>query len=59
MIEGRIEVTEGKGSRHKQLLDDLRDKRNYWKFKEYALDGTLLRIGFGRGCRPVARHTTV
>jgi hypothetical protein len=34
MIQGRIVVTEEKASRHKQLPDDLRDKRNYWKFKE-------------------------
>jgi hypothetical protein len=26
------------GRRHKQLLDDLREKRGYWKLNEEALD---------------------
>jgi hypothetical protein len=46
-IEGRTEVTERSGRRHKQLPDDLREKkRGYWKLKEKALDRTLCRIGF-------------
>jgi hypothetical protein len=36
-IEGRIEVTERGGRRRKQLLDDLKEKRGYWKLKEEAL----------------------
>jgi len=39
--EGRINVTGRQGSRHKQLLDDLREKRGYWEFKEEALDRTV------------------
>jgi ADP-heptose:LPS heptosyltransferase len=31
--EGRIEVTERRGRRRKQLLDDLKEKGGYWKFK--------------------------
>jgi hypothetical protein len=31
-IEGRTEVT-GKGGRRHQLLDDLKEKRGYWKLK--------------------------
>jgi hypothetical protein len=34
MIEGRIEVTERRGRRRKQLLDDLKEMRSYWKLKE-------------------------
>jgi hypothetical protein len=41
-IEGRIEVTEGRGRRRKQLLDDLKEKRRYWKLKEeIVLNGKL------------------
>ena len=36
--EGRIDVTEGQGRRHKQLLDDLQETKGYGKFKEEALD---------------------
>jgi len=45
-----------RGVRHKQLLDDLKGKRGYWKLKEEALDSTLWRTFFGRGCGPVVRH---
>jgi len=33
VIEGRIEVTESRGRRRMQLLDDLKEKREYWKLK--------------------------
>jgi hypothetical protein len=47
-IEGRIEMTGRRGRRSKQLLDDLKEKRKYWKLKEEALDRTLWRTRFGR-----------
>jgi hypothetical protein len=31
-------MTGRRGRRRKQLLDDLKEKRRYWKFKEEALD---------------------
>jgi hypothetical protein len=40
-LEGRIEMTGRRGRRGKQLLDDLKEKRRYWKLKEEALDRTL------------------
>jgi hypothetical protein len=43
-LEGRIEIMGKRGRRHKQLLDDLKEKRRYWKLKEGALD----RDGEGR-----------
>jgi hypothetical protein len=46
------------GRRRKQLLNDLKEKRRYWKLKEEALDRTLWRTRFGRGCGPVVRQTT-
>jgi hypothetical protein len=48
-LEGRIEITERRGRRRKQLLDYLKEKRRYCKLKEEALDRTLWRIRFGRG----------
>jgi hypothetical protein len=32
-IEGRIEVTGRRERRSKQLLDDLKEERGYWKLK--------------------------
>jgi hypothetical protein len=40
-IEGRIEMTGRRGRRRKQLLDDLKERRGYWKLKEDALYCTL------------------
>jgi hypothetical protein len=57
-IEGRIEKKERRGRRRKKLLDDLKEKKGYWKFKEEALDRTLWRTGCGRGCGRVVRQTT-
>jgi hypothetical protein len=57
-IEGRIEVTGRRERRRKQLLDDVKEKRRYWKLKEEALDRTLWRTRFGRGYGPVVRQIT-
>jgi len=43
-IEGRIEVTRRKGRRPKQLLDDLKRRIGYWKFKDGSLDRTTLDL---------------
>jgi hypothetical protein len=56
-LEGSIEVTGRRGKRRKQLLDDFKEKRRYWKFKEEALDRTMSRTRFGRGYGPVVRQT--
>jgi hypothetical protein len=47
-LEGRIEMTGRLGRRRKQVLDDLKEKRKYWKLKEEALDRTLWRTRCGR-----------
>jgi hypothetical protein len=57
-LEGRIEMTGRRGRRRKQLLDDHKEKKRYWKLKEEALDRTLWRTRFGRGYGPVVRQTT-
>jgi hypothetical protein len=56
-LEGRIEITERRGKRRKQLLDDLKEKRRYWKLKEEALVRTLWITRFGRVYGPVVRQT--
>jgi hypothetical protein len=57
-IEGRIEVTGRCGKRLKQLLDELKDKRGYWKWKKEALDPIMWRTRFGISYRPIVRQTT-
>jgi hypothetical protein len=51
-------MTGRRGRRHKQLLDDLKEKTRYWKSKEEALDRTLWRTRVGRGYGRVVRQTT-
>jgi len=50
-------MTELRGRRCKQLLDDLKEMRGYWKLKEEALNRKLWRTRFGRGYGHVERHT--
>jgi replicative superfamily II helicase len=58
VTEGKIEVKGRRGSRRKQLLDDLTEKKGYCKLKEKALDHTMWQSRFGRDCGPVVRQTT-
>jgi hypothetical protein len=37
VTEEKVEGTRRRGRRHKQLLDDLKEKRGYWKMNEVAL----------------------
>ena len=57
-IEDRIEVTVRRGIRSKQLLDDLKERRWYWKMKKKTLYRTLWRTRFVRGYGPVVRWST-
>ena len=57
-IEGGIEVAGRGGRRRNQLLDDLKERRRYWKLKEEAPDRTVWRTGFRRGYGPVVRQST-
>jgi len=52
--DGRIEMTERRGRRQKQILETKR----YWKLKEEALCHNHWRSRFGRGYGPVVRQTT-
>ena len=47
-----------RGRSRKQLLDDLKETGGYWVLKEEALDRTVWRTGFGRGCEPFVRQNT-
>jgi hypothetical protein len=58
VIERKIKERGRRGRRRKQILDDLMEKRGYWKLREEALDRTLWRTRFGRGYGPVVRQTT-
>jgi hypothetical protein len=58
IIKGKIIGTRRRGRRRKQLLDDLKEAKRYWKLKEEAQHRTLWRTQFGRGYGPVARQTT-
>jgi hypothetical protein len=46
--QGRIDVTGRRGIRGKQLLNDVKEIRGYWKLNEEELDLTVWRIRFGR-----------
>jgi hypothetical protein len=53
IIEGKIIGARRRGRRRKQLLDDLKKARRYWKLKEEAQDRTLRGTQFGRCYGPL------
>ena len=57
-LDRMIEVTVRRVINSEQLLDDLKEKRGYWKLKQEAIYRTVWGTGFGRGCGPVLRQTT-
>ena len=57
-IKGGIEVKGRRGRIHRQLLDDLEERRVISHLKEEALDRTKWRSRFGRGFGSVVRQTT-
>jgi hypothetical protein len=54
---GKDKVKGRRGRKYKQLLDDLKEKRWYLKFKEEYLDRTLWRTSLERGCGHVVGQT--
>ena len=46
------------GRRLKQLLDDVKEKKDYLKLKEEALDRTVRKTGFATVCGSVVRQFT-
>jgi len=57
-MEGHIKVKGRRGIRLKQLLDEVKEMRGYWKLKEETLDRSLWRTRFGKDYDPVVRYTT-
>jgi hypothetical protein len=57
-IKGEIEVAGRRGTRSKNLLDDLKERRRFSHLKEEALDRTMWRARFRRDFGPVVRQTT-
>jgi len=55
-IEGRIERKGRGGTRCKQLLDDLKEKREHCKLNDEALDRAACRTHSGRDYGPVVRQ---
>jgi hypothetical protein len=49
-------VTKGRGRRRKNLLDDLKNRREYSRLKEEALDSPMWRNRFGGDFGPVFRQ---
>ena len=41
----------------RKLLDDLKERRRYSHLTEEALDRTLCKARFGRGCGPLIKQT--
>jgi hypothetical protein len=52
------ERTEAMGRRCKQLLDEHKEMRGYWKLKVETLDSTLWRTRLGREYGHVVGQTT-
>jgi hypothetical protein len=46
-----------RGRIHKQLLDNFKENRGYWKLKEEALHCTMQSTCFGKGYGPVVQQT--
>jgi hypothetical protein len=57
-IKGGIEMRGRRGSKHRKLLDDLKERRGYSHIKEEALDHNMWRAHFIRGFGSVVRQTT-
>jgi hypothetical protein len=45
-----------RGRRRKQILDDFKETKRYWKMKQDALDIPLWRTRFGRCHGPAVRQ---
>jgi len=55
VIDGKIGIGR-RGRRRKQLVDNIKETGRYWKLTAEALDHTLERTRFGKGCGPVVRQ---
>ena len=53
-----MEVTIRRGRRRRNLLDGLKDRREYSHLKKEVLDRTTWKNRFGGGFEPVVRQNT-
>ena len=51
-------MTRRRGRRRRSLLDDLKDRREYYHFKDGALERTMWWNRLGGGSEPVVRQNT-
>jgi hypothetical protein len=58
VVEEKIEKRRRR-KRSKQLLNGVKEKRRYWKFKEKELDRTLWWTGLGRVYGSALKQTVV
>jgi hypothetical protein len=56
--KGNMAMTRRRGRKYKQLLDNLKEKRRYWKMIKEILDHTVRRTRFRIGYGPVVRQAT-
>lgn len=57
VIGRKLDGTERRGKKRKQLPNDLKEKIKYCNLREEAAKSTLRRTSFGRGYGPFARQT--
>ena len=57
-IKGEMEVTRRRGRTRRKLMDNLKDRKGYFRLKEEALDHSMWRNRFGGGFEPVVRQNT-
>jgi hypothetical protein len=53
-----MEMAERREKKYKQLLDDIKETRRYWKLTEGTLNLTFWRTRCGRGSGPDVRQNT-
>ena len=58
VVDGKI-GTGCRGRKRKQLLDDIKETGRYLKLTADALDGSLWRTRFDKGCGTVVRQCDV
>jgi len=52
-----MKETVRRGRRRQQLLDDVKENKEFWELKEEALDLSLWRIRYGRNYGHFVRQT--
>jgi hypothetical protein len=56
-VERKVEGTETRGRRRKQLLNNLTETKRFWKLQEEEPESILWKIRFGKDYGPVLRES--